>query len=193
MISELKRSWRRIIFGIVRTIHSGEHSNNPAYLGRTFAVGFFGGMFVPYGQSLICIAIWLVVDRIMHYRFNVVLSCLATLISNPLTTPFWFYLFYLTGQELLGGHAMAFSDFTYKLGPILSGTSEGGFVAGLTLLMKGIGIPILIGSLPWHLIMIPVGYFFGVWVYREFHKLLAYRREKKNEARRVSLAKHKTA
>lgn len=155
--------------------------SSSAYLGRTFAVGFFGGMLVPMGQSLVCLALWLVIDRLMKLRFNPVLACLLTLISNPLTTPFWFYLFYLTGTAMLGSSALGFDEFSVRLAPLLKNLDNIDSIwESVVLLMKGIGLPILLGSVPWHFMMAFVGYFVGAWLFwrirKRFEKKLALRK-----------------
>ncbi|MDR2098611.1 MAG: DUF2062 domain-containing protein [Rickettsiales bacterium] len=163
MLKKINKIIRRIFRYIVRSFKDKEN-RNPAYLGRSFAVGFFSGMWVLWGQTGIAIAIWFLAGRTRRFRFNVVLACLTTLITNPLTTPAWFYLYYLTGQAMLGGKAIEFANFAQQLKPLLETLDLDSIVNSIKLLAKGIGRPIMIGSIPWYPIIGAIGYYIGARV-----------------------------
>jgi uncharacterized protein (DUF2062 family) len=182
MLNVIRKSIRRVFRYIIRSFKFREN-RNPAYLGRSFAVGFFSGMWVLWGQSGIALALWVVIDRLMHFRFNAVIACLTTLITNPLTTPFWFYLYYLTGQLMLGESAIEFSAFTSELKPVLSTLDVDSIINSIKLLIKGIGWPIAIGSIPWYFIMAAVGYFIGARI--SVHLRRRQLKKKKHRVRRA--------
>jgi uncharacterized protein (DUF2062 family) len=184
MLKKIKRLLRRIYKYIVRSFKDRKN-RNPSYMGRTFAVGFFGAMWVLWGQSGIVLALWLVIDRLLRFRFNLVIGCLATLITNPLTTPFWFYIYYLTGQWMLDNSAIRFSAFARELKPLLSTLDMDGIVNSIKMLVKGIGWPILIGSIPWYAIMCSVGYLLGVRIAIALRR--RQHRKKKQRVRRMIL------
>lgn len=163
---------------IIRSV--GLTGEGAAYFGRTFAAGWFAGMLVPPGQTPIVFVLWMIFDRGLHLRFSLVAACILTLISNPLTTPFWYYIYYLTGQEMLGESTMEFAAFVEGIKPLLSDLSRDGVLESLSMLMKGLGYPVLVGSLVWHALMVFVGYGTGVLVYRA---LLRRRKKKKLTAR----------
>jgi uncharacterized protein (DUF2062 family) len=163
-MNRMKMLWKRVWRGVIKAA-LGEGSGSAAYLGRTFAAGFFAGMLVPPGQTPIVLALWIVFDKWLGYRFNLIAACLLTLISNPTTTPMWYYLYYLTGQAMLGGRTMEFGAFVKRLKPLMASFSFDNIWESLALLAKGIGYPIMMGSLVWHVVMAFVGYFLGVWIY----------------------------
>jgi uncharacterized protein (DUF2062 family) len=171
MIKETKRTLKRIAFFAARSLLSKE-TRSPAYLGRTFAVGFCAGMFMIYGQSLLCLAIWLVMDRWLKLRFSVLIASLLTFISNPLTTPFILYLYYLTGQAMLGDSVVSLRYFLVQTRILLTNIDRGNLWEGLKLVTVGIGWPIALGSLPWHVIMTFVGYKTGVRVHWRLNQVM---------------------
>ncbi|MDR0366993.1 MAG: DUF2062 domain-containing protein [Rickettsiales bacterium] len=161
MKKQFKKAMRTIYRSIMKSLRSRE-GRSPEYMARTFAVGFSSGAFVLYGQSAICVALWFAMAKLMKKNFNLVLACLLTLISNPLTTPFIFYAFYLTGQRMLGASAIEFSTFLSSSGlAMLDDLSLATLWHTIKMLAKGVGKPILVGSLPWHAIMAVVGYAMG--------------------------------
>ena len=191
MLSFIRKSIRRIFRYIIRSFKNKEN-RNPAYLGRSFAVGFLCGMWVLWGQSALAIAIWAALGRTRRFRFNVVISCLTTLITNPITTPFWFYIYYLTGQFMLDKSSIRFSRFVAELEPVLSTLDMDSIYASAKILMKGIGWPILIGSAPWYFIMAIVGYWLGMRI--AIHLRRRQHAKKKLRIRRmIAFLSHKAA
>ena len=171
MVKETKRVMKRIAFFTARSLFAKE-KRTPAYLGRTFAVGFCAGMFIFYGQSLLCLVIWLIMDRCLKLRFSVLTASLLTFISNPVTTPFILYVYYLTGQVMLGDKVVSFRSFITQARILLMNLERGNLWEGFKLVIMGIGWPITLGSLPWHVIMAFVGYGVGVRVYWRLHKII---------------------
>jgi uncharacterized protein (DUF2062 family) len=156
-----------------------QEKRGPDYLGRTFAVGFCVGAFFLYGQTLLCIAVWLVMDRWLKRRFSVLIASLLTFISNPLTTPFILYLYYMTGQALLGNPAVPFSSFLIQAKIILTSIDTSNLSEVLRLLGIKFGCPIALGSLPWHIIMAFIGYNAGIRAYWKLHKILEKKKQLK--------------
>ena len=171
MIKEAKRVTKRIAFFTARSLFAKE-KRTPAYLGRTFAVGFTAGMFIFYGQSLLCLAIWLIMDRWLKFRFSVLIASLLTFISNPLTTPFILYMYYLTGQAMLGDSVVSFASFLTQAKILLMNLERGNLWEGFRLVAVGIGWPIALGSLPWHVVMGFLGYGVGVRTHWRLHKII---------------------
>ncbi|MDR1477238.1 MAG: DUF2062 domain-containing protein, partial [Rickettsiales bacterium] len=189
MFSFIRKGIRKIFRHVVRSFRDRDN-RSPAYLGRSFSVGFFSGMWVGLGQSVIAIAIWLLIGRTRRFRFSVVIACLTTLLTNPLTTPFWFYLYYITGQVMLGKGSLPFAKFSEKLAPLLQTLDVESLLESLKLLARGIGWPILIGSGPWYFIMAAVGYWLGariaIYLRRRQHA-----KKKRRIRRMIAFLKHK--
>ena len=178
MVKNLKLTLRRITFLAARNLFTKENSS-PAYLGRTFAIGFSAGMFIIYGQSLLCLAIWLVMDRWLKLRFNLLIASLLTFISNPLTTPFILYLYYLTGQAILGDSIVSLPSFLVQARILLANIGRGNLWHGFKLVAVGIGWPIMLGSLPWHVFMGFLGYGVGVRTHWKLHAIMKKKKYRK--------------
>jgi uncharacterized protein (DUF2062 family) len=189
MFSFIRKSIRRIFRYIIRSFKNKEN-RNPAYLGRSFAVGFFSSMWVLWGQSGIALAIWFLFGRHGRLRFNVIVACLTTLITNPLTTPFWFYIYYLTGQFMMDKSAIRFSKFAAELEHILEKLDMESIAASIKLLVKGVGRPILIGSGPWYIIMGIVGYWLGTRIAIHLRRR-QHARKKRRIRRMLAYLRHK--
>ena len=181
MFKGVKQTLKHIMRASVRALFK-EEKRPPSYLGLTFAVGFSAGMFIFYAQSLLCVLIWLILDRWLKIRFNVIIASLLTFISNPLTTPFILYIYYLTGQFMLGDNVISMTAFLSYAKAFLTDTMDGGSLwDGFKLLIMGIGRPIALGSLPWHIIMAFVGYYSGVRFHWTLHKLIEKKRLSRNK------------
>jgi uncharacterized protein (DUF2062 family) len=179
MIDGTKKILRRVTFLAARRLLAKKNSS-PSYLGRTFAVGLCAGMFIIYVQSLQCLAVWLVMDRWLKLRFNVLIASLLTFISNPVTTPFILYLYYLTGQAILGDSVVSLSSFLTQARILLFNIDRGNMMQGLKLVAMGIGWPIMLGSLPWHILMAFLGYGIGVRVHWRLYDIMTKKKFRKS-------------
>lgn len=161
MLDKIKNFIKKLYKYILKTFKD-KKNKAPAYMARTFAVGFMAGISPLFGQSIICFVLWCIIDRMLKFRFNLIIACLLTFISNPLTTPIMFYIFYLTGQLLLGEAAIPFSAFTNEIKILI--TEEFSFahiISTLSTLLKGIGAPIILGNIPWTIFVGILGYYIG--------------------------------
>ena len=184
MIDSVKSFIRKLYRYILKTFRD-KRNKSPAYMGRTFCVGFIAGINPFWGQSLICFIVWSVIDKVLNFRFNLIIACLLTFISNPLTTPIMFYIFYITGQFILGETSIPFTTFVNEIKTLLiDDFSADHLIETLTLLLKGIGKPILIGNIPWSIVVGIIGYYLG---YRISIKLRKKRNKKKKHRIRMML------
>ena len=158
-------------------------NRSPGYLARTFAVGFSAGMFMIYGQMFLCFVAWLIMDRWLKRRFSVLIASLLTLlsISNPLTMPFVLYLYYLTGQLMLGRSIVSFTSFLIQAKDLLMSIEGSHLWDGIKIAAVGIGWPITLGSAPWHIVMGFVGYSVGTRVYWRLQKIIEKKKISQNE------------
>lgn len=161
----------------------------PSYLGRTFAVGFFATSSIFYGQPLQCLMIWLVMDRLLKIRFNLLIAGSLTLISSFVPTPLILYVYYITGQTLLRNPITPFSVFSAQARAILAssdGTMLTNLWAGLKLAAARVGWPVLLGSVPWKIGMVALGYCIGLRIHWKLHKIM----EEKKEQRKAREDRH---
>jgi uncharacterized protein (DUF2062 family) len=174
MKKKVKDFLAKVRFSTIRLLRSNVETS-PGYLGRTFAIGMSVGIFFFMGQLAIVTVLWLLLDRLLKLRFSLLIACLITFISNPLTSPFIIYIFYMTGSMMLGSAAVSFVTLTHRLRGILDNWD---LVDGIGILFRGVGKPIIYGSIPWHIIMAVAGYWIGVSSYKKFKKTVHIRKMK---------------
>ncbi len=189
MLDKLKAFIRKLYKYILKTFKDRKNKA-PSYIARTFCIGFMCGISPLFGQSLICFILWCIIDRFFKLRFNLIIACLLTFISNPLTTPIMFYIFYLTGQFMLGQSAIPFSAFTNEIKILITEEfSLAHIMSTISTLLKGVGKPIILGNLPWTIFVGFLGYYIG---YRLSIKLRKKRNMKKKHRirRMINFFKH---
>lgn len=164
MRKSVKKFLERVRFSLLRLLWSNDEAS-ARYLGRTFAVGFAMGAFPFLGQIALVFLIWLVLDKMLHFRFNLLLASLLTFISNPITGPFFLYGFYLTGTFMLGSSATTFTHLMRQLKQVLENFDLSELKGGFGALMHGVGLPIFIGSIPWYFILGGIGYWMGMRIF----------------------------
>jgi len=180
MIKKIKEALKNIRFSVIRLL-SSDGNVSAAYLGRTFAIGLSAGLFFFYGQMVVCLLLWLLLDKWLKLKFNLFISCLLTFISNPLTTPFIFYIYYLTGSFVFGKSAVSFSELMRQLRAIVGQLDFAGLYDGIKILLNGVMKPIIIGSIPWHIVAAAVGYWLGVRMYKRLHAIINRRKNRKSK------------
>jgi len=118
----MRRFARLVRYRLVIPVKRSRHS--PEYTARGVAVGVAIGLTPTVGiQMAISLAIWIIVRRLFRWDFNVILACAWTWISNVVTMVPMYYVFYGTGQLVLGrwddlsGYRTFADDFTRALNP----------------------------------------------------------------------------
>lgn len=156
----------------------------PHYVALTVCVGVVMGVSPVIGQSYLCVLIWSIF-RLLKIRFNLIAACAITFISNPLTTPFLYYLFYITGQTLLGEGMVPFKIFVEQLNATFRDEFSYQMLKDTVFeLLNGVAKPILIGYIPWGILGGALGYFLG---YRAFIKWQLRRQRKKMLANKIKI------
>jgi uncharacterized protein (DUF2062 family) len=128
------------------------------------------------------------IGRRFNWQFNVVIAALWTFISNPLTTPFMFYGFYVTGQVLMGNwnDLTGFDRFISLSRDLVS--DQLGLWDQIKLISRLLfldwALAMWVGFIPWGILCGWLGY---RWSLKAIH---AYRhvREKRIQRRRDELA-----
>jgi uncharacterized protein (DUF2062 family) len=171
----------RLVTPLLRARHPAEYS------ARSVLVGVVCGLMPIIGQSTIVLAVWLI-GRRFNWQFNVVIAALWTFISNPLTTPFMFYGFYVTGQVLMGNwnDLTGFDRFISLSRDLVS--DQLGLWDQIKLISRLLfldwALAMWVGFIPWGILCGWLGY---RWSLKAIH---AYRhvREKRIQRRRDELA-----
>lgn len=152
----------------------------PNYVALTVCVGVVAGLAPIIGQAYLCLLIW-IIFRFFKIRFNLIASCALTFISNPFTTPFLFYLFYITGQMLLGENTIPFTNFVSQLNATFKDEYSFQILKEtLSNLFHGIAKPMFVGYIPWGIVGGALGYLLG---YKVANKL-SLRQQRKELARK---------
>jgi uncharacterized protein (DUF2062 family) len=182
----LRRLNRTIRYRLVTPILRARHE--PAYSARSVLVGVVCGLMPIIGQSTIVLLVWLVARR-LNWGFNLVIAALWTFISNPLTTAPMFYVFYVTGQVMLGhwDDLSGFDRFTSFARHLLE--DKLGLWDQIRMLFRMLfldwGLAMWTGFLPWAFLC---GWLSYRWSLR---LVIAYRSmHEKRMARRRALAVH---
>jgi len=137
---------------------------------RGVALGLFAGFVIPFGQIFLALVLAFTV------RANVPIASAVTLITNPLTFPFWIWASNRVGHKVLTiapetGEALLQNDSLTTLGGLFE-------AAGATVL----------GFVIFALLFPPIGYFVSKWVWR-----LAMGRRRQRRLKRGALARRQAA
>ncbi|PJA25432.1 MAG: hypothetical protein COX57_03315 [Alphaproteobacteria bacterium CG_4_10_14_0_2_um_filter_63_37] len=154
-VRSLWEQWDRAIR--LRLIHPLKRSPHPPeYTARGVLVGLLWGLTPTVGIQMYCAAFtWWVCRRFFNWDFSLVIAVAWVWVSNPLTMVPMYYIFFVTGQamlghwaDLLGGYHTFAALFHEALGD-----PNQDFIAMMTayvtVVMKEVGGPMVLGSLPW--------------------------------------------
>ena len=171
----------RLIVPIQRSIHS------PEQIARGVMVGLAWGLTPTIGLQMgLCFLTWLFTVRVLRWHFNIVIAMAWTWTTNVLTMVPAYYLFYQTGQLMLGrfGGMTGYGEFVALWDKNMASV-DGGFWQSLSdsalLLLQDGGLPMVIGCLPWAALGAWAGY---VWTLR-FATRYQQARHRRHEARRA--------
>jgi len=133
-----------------------------SHITRGATIGMFVALTPTVGaQMYISGAVWVICRYMFRYRFNLPIAIAMVWITNPITTPPIYYGYYLIGDYLLSVWGKASPEMTYDLFVQmvvqLSDGEQGNLIqrilAGLYVLLREFGWPLLLGSL---LVTLPV-------------------------------------
>jgi len=172
----------RLIVPILRSVHS------PEQIARGVMVGLAWGLTPTIGVQMgLCFLTWLFTVRFLRWHFNIVIAMAWTWTTNVLTMLPAYYLFYLTGQVMLGrfGDMTGYGEFLALWGTHMPGSEDMSFWESLgesaVLLLEDWGLPMVIGCLPWSALGAWGGY---VWTLR-FATRYQHARHHRRMARRA--------
>lgn len=134
-------------------------------------------------QMYLVLMTWLVARRLPRFDFNLLVAVAWTWVTNVFTMWAVYYVFYVTGKFILGDwrgqlgykHVVAHLKAAFATGD----DAISGLLATLSALVKGEGLAMAIGSIPYALIFGWLGYRWSLAYIRERRR----RRERRSEAR----------
>jgi uncharacterized protein (DUF2062 family) len=167
------RFMRMLRYRLVVPIKRSQHP--PEYTARGVAIGLLWALTPTVGiQMPLCLITWAITEKLFRWDFSVIIAMAWTWVTNVVTLLPTYYLFYITGQLMLG-HLNDLSGYNEFVKLWNSNVGEGGFGAGgdsgfwadlwvyTVALVKGWGVPMLVGCIPWAVLGTWLGY---VWSLR---------------------------
>ena len=181
----LERLWRyRLLIPLKRNPHPPAHAAYGTMIGIAVALTPTVGV-----QMGMVVVIWLIARHVFHWHFSVVLGCAWTWMTNYITAPPMYYVFYVTGQlmlgrwdDLAGYHAFAEISRSFFSPPDLDAIDLAKFY--ITNVFLGWGVPMLVGCVPFVIIGGALGYW---WCLRFVIRYRAARQQRR--ARRAERAR----
>lgn len=151
----------RLVVPMMRSQHSPEHTARGVMVGLACAC-----IPSPVGQMGLAFATWVVARRLFNWDFSLVQGLAWTWATNVFTAAPCYYLFFLTGQILLGrwNDLSGYDAFVGAFSGLLSG--EAGFLDSLYNLARMVvldwGLAMYVGAVPWAIFLGWLGYRLGL-------------------------------
>jgi uncharacterized protein (DUF2062 family) len=168
------------------------HHHPPEHTARGVMVGLGWALTPTIGiQMGLCLITWLFARRLFRWDFSLIVSCAWTWTTNVVTMLPCYYIFYVTGQLLLGrfDHLSGYDDFLALWQRQVGAEEAAGsfdWFQYFEQLAVGWGLPLLVGSLPWAVVGAWLGY---VWTLR-FVRRHREARHRRRLARRGAAQPH---
>lgn len=169
----LKALIKRIVTKIMR--QARRMTLSKGVIARSMAMGMLVGFSPTVGlQMVICAIIVLLANRLTgRYLFDVVVSVVGTLVVNPLTMVPTYTLYYLIGCRTMACSTLIEFQSEDQVQQMVGTLGEGAWA-------------IFIGSIPFMVVGVPLGY----WLGRLIERFLE-RRAARRQARQVALARRR--
>ena len=162
---KLSRNIRyRLVIPLQRGIHPAEHSARGVSVGLAWAMTPLVGI-----QMIFVFITWVTAKRLFGWNFSLILAWTWTWITNVITLVPCYFLFYMTGQIILGrfNDLSGYGEFEKFLQSQVIDDSAMGYVESIWVhtvaLFDAWGVPLVIGCLPWSALGAWAGY---VWSLR---------------------------
>ena len=174
-LQNLMRLFRlRLIVPIIRSPHPPEHSAKGVAIGTLWAMTPLVGI-----QMWLVSMTWLFYKKVLKSSFSLPLGLAFTWITNVFTMVPVYYVFYVTGQMMMG-HWDSISGYSHLKSiihqPFMSDLSlKDEWVLFFKLLLQDWGLAMLIGCIPWMIF----GYWLGYRLALQFIKDYLALREKR--------------
>jgi uncharacterized protein len=157
-----------LVIPIFRSRHTAE------YTARGVANGVFWGLTPSVGvQTIAIVATWFVLRKALRHDSSLLQAFIWVWVNNPITMIPLYYAFYVTGLWLTGDAEGAAGYGAF--GVLWSANEDAGWLTRVTSILTAIGVPLVIGSLPYALAGTALSYRWAVRLVR--------RRRRRVEAR----------
>lgn len=144
-IPVLDRVRRFVRYKLIIPVFRSPHS--PEYTARGVANGVFWALTPTVGlQTLEIVATWLVARKVIGKDSSLLQALIWVWVNNPMTMVPMYYTFYLTGLWLTGEAGLARGYDTF--GELWRFDNEG-WLARAGSLARSVGVPTLIGCVPY--------------------------------------------
>ncbi|MGP1397375.1 MAG: DUF2062 domain-containing protein [Inquilinaceae bacterium] len=168
MIFRLRRQYFR---RFLRPIN--KHRMTPNVVGRTMMVGLAWGVSATVGLQLVGVAVtWVMLSRWLGKPFSLAIAALLTGITNPLTVPPLYTMYYLTGCMVADCPGGVF-NFQRLVDSILEYGVSWRLIEGS---WRFLAIAFA-GSLPYAIAAAAAGFYGGRFIGRQMHR----RRQRRSE------------
>ena len=175
---------------VIPMVRSRQPPENTA---RAVAVGIFWALTPTFGIQMALSAVhWYIARTFFRRDFNVVVAMAWTWVTNLFTVPIAYYLFFLTGQILLGrwndlsGYESFQTFWVTAMGEAGGDpTSLAAWNTYFSVIVEGWGLALLVGSLPLAFVGYFVGYYWTLHIARRWRVLRQEKRATKIGERRL--------
>jgi uncharacterized protein (DUF2062 family) len=162
----------RLVVPMLRSRHGPEHT------ARGIGLGVFWGLTPTVGvQTFLMVGVWAAARSLFGWHSSLVQTAAWTWINNPITMVPLYYLFYVTGQVMLG-HGAEMAGYA-AFASVWSGTMDGGTsLAERTMMaVRVLGWPTLLGCVPWSVAGGLISYRWALSVLSRRHEARLARRQ----------------
>ena len=158
---------------------------SPKYTARGVMVGMFWAMTPFFGiQMALVVATWLITSKFFRWNFSLINGLAWTWVTNIFTLLPVFYLFFITGNLMLGvsGNISGYEQFVDVWNSSFDSTANGwGAVRHwFETMINGWGTPMLLGSVPWAIFSAWAAYVLRLKFVTDYQKRRAERRYHKD-------------
>ncbi len=140
----------RLLVPLKRSVHSPEHVARGVSVGVAWALTPTVGI-----QMGFCFVTWVIARRLLNWDFHLIISLAWTWLTNVVTLVPSYYLFFITGQLMLGRYddLSGYNEFASSWSKSTVDADSMGYWEGLwayaMIIFKGWGLPMVIGCVPW--------------------------------------------
>lgn len=171
----------RLVVPIMRSRHSPEHTARGIMVGLIWAFTPTVGI-----QMILVLGTWVIVRRLFSWDFSLVQGIAWTWVTNVFTALPCYYIFFVTGQLMLGrwddisGYESFLVLFNDSFTAGQSTWEQAKTVAAIVFLDWGLAM--WVGSLPWAALMGWLGYAIGLRFVLRYRRMRAERMARRQAA-----------
>jgi len=159
----------RLVIPLMRSRHEPEHAARGTMVGLAWAFTPSVGIQMP-----LVFGTWIITRRLFNWDFNLILGLAWTWVTNVFTALPCYYVFYLTGQIMLGRwHDLSgYASFLALWNSFF--TAEQGLWEQVQTMMRVLvldwGLAMWVGSAPWAALMGFLGYRYSLKFVRAYRQ-----------------------